>query len=210
MLLTVSGYEFDVVHRAGPSWSEEQMSIEPLYNTVGGILRELESFVQQACSAYASPDKLEDAIVRTPITNAEMSISADRDRTTIRATTSCHAGFQALKGGNLRAVVNIQAQFQSYIAHAARKLPHRKLFATKKGYFGIGPHSLEEGDLVCVLRGAQVPFVMREQLPASRVPSTFWKREKISCELIGECYVHGIIDGEVWKSLQTGRDFVIS
>jgi hypothetical protein len=96
------------------------------------------------------------------------------------------------------------------VAHAIIKLQHRRLFVTKKGYLGIGPRDVEQGDLVCVLRGAQVPFVLREQLSARRVRSTFWKREKIHCELVGECYVHGIMDGEVWKSLQTGKDFVIS
>lgn len=209
-LLTVSGYEFDVIHRAGPSWSHEQLSVEPPYEMLRDVLRETESFAIQECSAYSSQEKLADAIVRTPIADAEMSSSADRDRTTIRATTSCHSAFQALKCGDRRSVMNMPTQFRSYVTYVTAELLHRRLFVTRKGYLGLGPHGTSEGDLVCVLRGAQVPFVMREQTTPGRVPGTFWKREKISCELVGEAYVHGIMDGEVWTSLQTGKDFVIS
>lgn len=36
----------------------------------------------------------------------------------------------------------------------------RKFFVTKKGYFGVGPLCMKENDLVCVLYGGQVPFLL--------------------------------------------------
>ncbi|PMD28931.1 hypothetical protein L207DRAFT_380461, partial [Hyaloscypha variabilis F] len=58
----------------------------------------------------------------------------------------------------------------------------RKLFTTVQGYMGLAPSTAREGDLVCVLLGGDVPFILR--------PS------KSNYSLIGESYVHGIMDGE--------------
>jgi len=59
----------------------------------------------------------------------------------------------------------------------------RRLFRTQKGYLGVGPQSLEVGDVVVVLPGAGVPFVLRTAGDGR------WR-------LIGEGYVHGIMHGE--------------
>jgi hypothetical protein len=58
----------------------------------------------------------------------------------------------------------------------------RRLFLTGDKYLGIGPESLEVGDQVWVLAGAQVPLVLRST--GSR-----WR-------LVGEAYVCGVMDGE--------------
>lgn len=60
----------------------------------------------------------------------------------------------------------------------------RSFFVTEKGYMGLGPSSIEEGDLVYVLSGGQAPFILRPKV----------LREGFS--LVGESYVHGIMDGE--------------
>ena len=65
----------------------------------------------------------------------------------------------------------------------------RRFFRTVKGYLGLGPQSLMEGDLCCVLFGAKVPFVLRK---ADR-----------GYILVGECYIQGIMRGEaieMWRS----------
>jgi hypothetical protein len=62
----------------------------------------------------------------------------------------------------------------------------RRFFITKKGYFGMGPAQLAEGDQVYILAGGKVPLVLRPVLESQ--PNTF--------ELVGDCYVHGVMDGE--------------
>jgi hypothetical protein len=74
----------------------------------------------------------------------------------------------------------------------------RRIFVTKKGYFGIGPAELEEGDEIYILAGGKLPLVLRP-LPKSR-PRTF--------ELVGDCYVHGIMDGEAVSGHGSGRESV--
>jgi hypothetical protein len=62
----------------------------------------------------------------------------------------------------------------------------RRLFKTTKGYIGIGPCSLQKGDAVALFKGGMVPLVIRSL------------RDK--WELIGDCYVHGIMHGEAYSA----------
>jgi hypothetical protein len=63
---------------------------------------------------------------------------------------------------------------------------YRKLFRTTKGYIGIGPRSLQKGDGVALFKGGMVPLVMRSL-------GDKW-------ELVGDCYVHGIMHGEAYSA----------
>ena len=66
----------------------------------------------------------------------------------------------------------------------------RRLFVTVKGHAGLGPSVMREQDLVCVLFGCMVPFILR--------------KEKDGYRLVGECYVHGIMKGEAIQALSKG------
>jgi hypothetical protein len=59
---------------------------------------------------------------------------------------------------------------------------HRVFARTAKGYFVLGPKVLEAGDVVCILFGGKMPFCLRP-----------WGQHYL---LVGECYVHGLMDGE--------------
>lgn len=68
---------------------------------------------------------------------------------------------------------------------------HRRFAVTRKGYFVLGPGVLQEGDVVVVLRGGKVPFLLRRVSAIGNDPEGGWV-------LVGECYVHGLMDGEKW------------
>ncbi|TID21403.1 HET-domain-containing protein [Venturia nashicola] len=70
---------------------------------------------------------------------------------------------------------------------------HRRLFVTKQGYLGMGPASTQVDDDVYVLLGSRVPFVTRKSSSTIEVGDLSTPR----ISLIGECYVHGIMDGEI-------------
>lgn len=59
----------------------------------------------------------------------------------------------------------------------------RRLIISDNGYMGIVAPNTERGDLICILFGGEVPFILRAV-------------EGGRYRLIGECYVHGIMDGE--------------
>lgn len=79
-------------------------------------------------------------------------------------------------------------QIQAYLKRARRVCFGRKLFTTRSGRVGFGPQSMDVGDVVCIIKGAKVPFIF-QQHPA--LPNTYYLR--------GEAYVHGIMHGEYLK-----------
>ena len=67
----------------------------------------------------------------------------------------------------------------------------RRFFATDRGYIGLGPPEMQKGDQVYILSGGNVPYLLRPIFGPR--PQTF--------ELVGDCYLHGIMYGEA-----AGRD----
>jgi hypothetical protein len=69
-------------------------------------------------------------------------------------------------------------------------LQSRLLCITENGRLGLAAHGTRPGDVVAVLMGCNVPFVLRNvsREGVSGSTASFW--------LIGEAYVHGIMDGE--------------
>ncbi|KAF7547930.1 hypothetical protein G7Z17_g7387 [Cylindrodendrum hubeiense] len=65
---------------------------------------------------------------------------------------------------------------------------YRKFAVTESGLFLIGPEMMEAGDVVVVLYGGRTPVVLRQ-----RPDGEGWT-------LVGECYVHGIMNGEAMES----------
>lgn len=73
-------------------------------------------------------------------------------------------------------------------SHEATLVTRYRCFAvTAKGYYVLGPEDMQEGDVVTVLHGGQTPFVLRR-----RGDQSGWI-------LVGECYVHGLMNGEALK-----------
>jgi SpoVK/Ycf46/Vps4 family AAA+-type ATPase len=67
----------------------------------------------------------------------------------------------------------------------------RTFFVTRQGYMGVGPNCLGKGDIVCVFLGGKVPFVLH--------------REHSEYLLLGESYVHGIMEGEIIEEVARGE-----
>jgi hypothetical protein len=64
----------------------------------------------------------------------------------------------------------------------------RSFVITKHGRLGWCPHTCQEGDVISVLAGGRVPFVLR-------------KCGENQYQLIGDAYIHGIMDGEAVEAL---------
>jgi hypothetical protein len=56
---------------------------------------------------------------------------------------------------------------------------NRRFFVTGRGFTGLAPAGARKGDLVCVLLGGNIPFIMRQL-------ETYH-------QMIGQAYVHGIM-----------------
>jgi hypothetical protein len=64
----------------------------------------------------------------------------------------------------------------------------RKAFVTQTGFLGLGPAEVEPGDVVCILFGGNLPYMMR---PLGLDEFIF----------LGPSYVHGIMYGEAYHEV---------
>lgn len=71
---------------------------------------------------------------------------------------------------------------------------YRSPFVTQTGKLGLGSGAVTKGDLVAVLWGGQVPYVLREVEGCG-----YW--------FIGECYIEGLMKGEVADKLKDEDGF---
>jgi len=72
----------------------------------------------------------------------------------------------------------------------------RRLCVTTKGYVGAVTPLAEVGDEIVVFAGMQTPSVLR------RVDNKQY-------QFVGECYVHGLMNGEALHPTFSRRDFEI-
>jgi hypothetical protein len=114
---------------------------------------------------------------------------------------------QPLKG----AAINISSVFQDLMIAIEQATNYRTLFITEEGHIGLGPATMKLGDGICVILGCSVPLVLRSQeelqdhrqgqshlgtqleAPSREVSRRTHHRHH---RLIGECYLHGFMDGE--------------
>ncbi|KAI8932021.1 hypothetical protein NX059_010915 [Plenodomus lindquistii] len=91
---------------------------------------------------------------------------------------------------------------RDFISASDLKLYSRLLARTEKGYLALVPAGSKVGDAVWLLQGARVPFVLRKavdtEVQSEHIPDDTEKRWTV----VGDAYVHGVMQGEVWKSVQ--------
>lgn len=81
--------------------------------------------------------------------------------------------------------------------HASARYFTRRFITTSSTLMGLAPPSTVEQDLVYVLRGVNTPYILR------RVETTNQDEDSTQFTLVGEAYVHGVMNGEI---LEQNRD----
>ncbi len=67
----------------------------------------------------------------------------------------------------------------------------RRFLITEKGYMGLGPRETQVGDRIVILQGHRAPVVARQ------ATSKHWR-------VVGDSYIHGIMEGEVFDEEKCG------
>jgi hypothetical protein len=79
---------------------------------------------------------------------------------------------------------------RQFVIEAAKCMKSRTMFSLPKGLFGVGPEGMKVGDAVCVIWGCDTPVVLR------RIDDHY--------ELVGNCFVLGLMDGEARGQFERG------
>ena len=90
-----------------------------------------------------------------------------------------------------QAVVDFEAYLPRF--HDTILKMYRRLMVTSWGHVGMAPSRAVKGDVLAVLFGCSVPVLLRPR-----------NQERTSYAFIGECYVHGYMNGEAIQELNSG------
>ncbi|KAF2165349.1 hypothetical protein M409DRAFT_24198 [Zasmidium cellare ATCC 36951] len=85
--------------------------------------------------------------------------------------------------------INVAAAVADYRQAMSYGTCNRVFFMTASGHMGTAPGGMERDDTVAILFGSVLPMVLREQKDGQ------WR-------LIGNAYVHGIMEGEYFRQLK--------
>jgi hypothetical protein len=198
-ILSIGGAFFDKISWLGGGVSEGKgFEDNRVQGAISVALRHFHEFYQgnlgkaQHPALPALADYEVEALWRTPIANQTQRVGA---REPYRLAQSGDAvGYHSLLTGGMNSFSSEDTQVLDYCWSVWRKLPGRCLFATSCGYIGLGSRSIQPNDTVCVFQGADVPFILREKTNGRY-------------ELIGEAYIHGIMDGQFMKTNPEIRTF---
>jgi len=219
-LLTLTGRCIDALDELGPVYSGQEDDDSGLYSKAkGGALALLETRAMakiDSAELYKNGQSRFEAFWRTLI--------GDRVGRTRPAPASCGESYLAaeriLRGfplleswgdkGHGLAFAEIYPELQQISPQeAAARIKHddaksrlfnralgncflgRKYARSLTGYMAMVPPLAEAGDLICILYGGQTPFILRQR--DVKCPDGI---DRKIYQLVGECYVHGAMDGE--------------
>ncbi|KAH7348530.1 heterokaryon incompatibility protein-domain-containing protein [Rhexocercosporidium sp. MPI-PUGE-AT-0058] len=97
----------------------------------------------------------------------------------------------------MRATWATYGEFWPYVE--AAKL--RRLGRLENGWLGMMPKGARVGDVLVLVRGGKVPLVVRREA----LKGAGEDEMKMRVRFIGEAYVHGIMDGEIWDEERGGE-----
>ena len=95
------------------------------------------------------------------------------------------------------------AQYEMALKAAVMPMLDKRLCRTSRGHLAVIPPYCETGDRICVFAGANLPCVVRRQ-PQQKQGS------QLLYELLGACYVHGIMHGELSKVQFTTTPIILA
>ena len=146
--------------------------------------------------SYPTGETVEDAFWRTLILNHKIDGSVapqefKKSYEAFRAAIKDQQYCATRPSGDMqveRETYNRQLMAFDFAETMHRWQCHTHLFVTENGFLGQVPRTAQIGDIICVFLGGHVPFVLR---PLERGGSY---------RLIGDCYVHGMMNGEALQA----------
>ena len=202
-ILAVKGVEVDGLQEVGTSID---LTSDP-FGSMAAILDELNQILQSSASAHPddqvyTTEAIREAVWRIPVCDLDVIGTQAKSRINARAGTAIEECFRSVQvviasyseaKGESGSAAQLSAtltehldNFVTYLGAVNFSISNgRRLFLTSDGWVGLGPGSMMSGDKIVILFGCRIPFVLR---PSSQDENRYI--------LLGDAYVHGLMDGE--------------
>jgi Heterokaryon incompatibility protein (HET) len=188
--LQVYGHSMDLVQRVScasnipAQWYEYMCEVDLMIDELGKNI-----------NPWPSPQNIRDMKWQVPVAGAlypKIITSSNTD-----LLSSYKSLRQQLHRANRERIANEEVgvkawgEGSNYALALQENLSGWRFFVTHRKYVGIGPSTTQVGDCVFILNGGGVPFLLRPE-----------DESKGAYRFVGECYVHGLMNGEgagLWK-----------
>lgn len=167
---------------------------------LGVLERELRDCIRQpdrSLQSYSIVDVWEHPGNQETRLGWERGVSADRDFFFARPEPPENSDVSALSEQEAEIVLAKRDKLRHMKDCIRVATANRVLCITESGYLGLVPSTSESGDAVAVLFGGYTPFVLRE----SKDPALGTLDNGRRWQVVGECYIHGFMDGEALDGL---------
>ena len=200
-LIGLDGAQVDRISQVGTPWlpgilyHEHDWLRSPTYITeIQSFCDQSDRLAQPAQPIYKSPKQREEAVWRIPC--GDMDRLGPIERTRARDTCAdLLEGYKLLKPGFWSLSQVRDHRLNSYTTSMDDMFKRRPILSAQ-GYVGLAPSHAEVGDVIVIIYGAIVPFVLRESAEGR-------------FEFVGEAYVHGIMDGEYVEKCPPTKTFIL-
>ncbi|KAM7198709.1 Heterokaryon incompatibility protein (HET) domain containing protein [Naviculisporaceae sp. PSN 640] len=197
--ISLKGVRVDVVQDIGTTFHPVQrFERSQSFQNISVLIKEVTQFLRESASSptpvYETQEAIHSARWRIPVCDVELTETTIR-----RATVASEEAFHSLltdleccewnetpdavkrgEFGKLRDGAYMSIMFVS---------PYARPFLTLNGWVGRGPEGLRKGDIIVILWGCRILLVLR--------PCGVGDEEKY--QLVGDAYVHGLMDGEFFQ-----------
>lgn len=159
--------------------------------------------VRDLAQPYIGGGTLKNAFWRTLTVDVVVSPTRGKEIWYKRASEDHEKDFWtwwiAVLGGALE--IGQGSAMNAFLANITTALSRRRFFITDMGYIGNGPAKIQPGDEVFILCGGKMPLVLRPDL-SERFQQGVSPESRPLHALVGDCYSHGIMDGEAASNFE--------
>jgi hypothetical protein len=191
-VLVIAGHYVDTIKEVKSPWIAH-LSQDFNWTAASTMLAEIEALLESS-DIYPEHSR-EEAKWRIPIGDKETNSAGQ----TIKATRLSQTGYEAMKQAlqTSRPGSSFQGMGAMSFMNMMNSMYGSCPFVSEKGYVGLCPQGTEPGATVFIPLGGHVPYVIKKtdlsgdaKEPEARPQAGNWR-------LLGEAYIHGIMDGEL-------------
>ena len=179
-VLPLPGVLVDVIYKVGSELDQRvgRNDYDQMANTLKVWIKEMENLLPEK-HRYEAPKDLSEALYMTPYAGVSLNIQRLEilEEPEIQFLEQIH--HETTEEDPERTQWKLQIIKYASAMHA----DDRRAFSSRNGFLGLGPKRAEPGDMICIFMGGQTPYIIR-------------RGEGGRYRLIGDAYVHGIMDGE--------------
>jgi len=191
-VLSLPGVRVGTITNIGQSWGSLPEETVAAFD----LLADLDQLSGYTANNVVPVKDMTDPVWRVPIANSQYGFKEGKDRLHMKAGMFMYNSYRAVRhlqansvseGDQIFLPVKETAEYYKYRALLVTVKGNRRFFISSDGSLGLGPDCIQPSDIICICKGAAVPFVLRK---VSDSPCF---------QFIGEAYVQGIMDGELFQ-----------